>query len=588
MPPSRLPSIRRLLVLLTLACVLPASLLVCALIMGQYQRERAQVERGAVGTARALAGLMDERLRTLQAELVLLAQSPHLQAGDFAGFHADAATVQQLHGIAVVALVSPTEQVVNSRVPYGTPMPPQLPPAMQEALRTGQPGVSGVFVSPSVGRPVVAVAVPATAGAGKRYSLNGHLEAADFAQVLQRQGLPAGWIAGVIDRDGKVIARTQDHARFTTQPAQPDLVAFMHARGEGVSETPTLEGTEAITAFSRSGHSGWTVAIAIPRDELLAPVRQSLLLALGVAIILLLVTLRLAWQLGQNIGLSIARLAGAARALERGQPVVPPQARFREAHELGEAFAHASTALAAHRAEREQHVDALTRSNLDLQQFAFVASHDLRSPLRSMMGFLHLLHARHAEQLGPKGQDLVNRSLRAGHQMDQLAEDLLRYARLDAEAKPMAPVDCNQVVADAQHMLDAQIRESGAQVTAAVLPTIEGDRTQLVQLFQNLIGNAIKYCQDRTPQVRVDAERGTREWVFHVRDNGIGIAPEHLDRVFEPFKRLHTQKDFTGSGIGLAVCRRIVTRHNGRIWCTSIPGEGSTFSFSVPDNGGYA
>lgn len=225
---------------------------------------------------------------------------------------------------------------------------------------------------------------------------------------------------------------------------------------------------------------------------------------------------------------------------------------------------------------------ALERSNLDLQQFAFVASHDLKTPLRSMGGFMQILERNYADKLDEKAQSLIRRTSAAVHRLEHLTEDLLSYARLNSEVRPFAPVNLHDVAEEVIHLLDAAIVERGARVTANALPEIHGDRTQLVQLLLNLIGNGIKYCRDRSPLVHISATRGEREWVISVADNGIGIEEKHHDKVFEVFKRLHTQKEYSGTGIGLSVCRRVVERHGGKIWITSVVGEGSTFKFSIP------
>ena len=167
--------------------------------------------------------------------------------------------------------------------------------------------------------------------------------------------------------------------------------------------------------------------------------------------------------------------------------------------------------------------------------------------------------------------------------MDQLTEDLLSYARLDSPSRSSSEVDCNEVVASTLAFLHARIAETRAQIDVEALPAVMGDRGQLIQLFQNLLGNALKYCKGRSPDIRVSAQRGTAEWVFRVSDNGIGIESQHLLRIFEVFKRLHTMQEYPGNGIGLAICQRIVARHGGLLWVCSEPGLGSTFYFSIPD-----
>lgn len=232
---------------------------------------------------------------------------------------------------------------------------------------------------------------------------------------------------------------------------------------------------------------------------------------------------------------------------------------------------------------RLQTQQALERSNLDLQQFAFVASHDLKTPLRSIGGFLQLLRKNHGDKLDDKASALVQRSLDATARLEQLTEDLLSYARINSESKPFVPLDCSDVVNDAISLLDSSITETGAVITVDKLPRIMGDRTQLVQLFLNLLGNGLKYCRGRSPIIHVSASKVGPDWLVSVADNGIGIEARHHERIFEVFKRLHNQNEYPGTGIGLAVCKRVVERHGGNIRVESIAGEGSTFYFTIPE-----
>ncbi|GAB3471108.1 sensor histidine kinase [Polaromonas eurypsychrophila] len=225
---------------------------------------------------------------------------------------------------------------------------------------------------------------------------------------------------------------------------------------------------------------------------------------------------------------------------------------------------------------------ALERSNLDLQQFAYVASHDLKTPLRSIAGFIQLLERNHGAKLDEKGLALIQRTGSAVRRLEQLTEDLLSYARIDAEVKQFVPVDLAEVVRDVVHLLHAPIQTANAVLTVGEMPVVLGDRTQLAQLLMNLLGNSLKYCRDRAPEVEISAVLEEREWVFSVKDNGIGIDAKHHEKVFEVFKRLHTQNDYPGTGIGLAICRRVVEGHGGKIWVTSESGVGSTFSFTLP------
>lgn len=269
---------------------------------------------------------------------------------------------------------------------------------------------------------------------------------------------------------------------------------------------------------------------------------------------------------------------------------LPSAAQLRRANEALErevaCRVDAEKALQAAKHELEvrlQRTEVLLQSNSDLQQFAFIASHDLRSPLRSITGYLDLLQARYGQSLDAKAIDLIQRTAGAAAKMDSLTDGLLSYARLDAQDQPMQDVDCNKAVADSVLLIDSAIAESGATLHLNDLPHVTGNAAQLVQLFQNLMDNAIKYRQQRPPEITVSARRGDGEWTFSVTDNGLGIDAQHRDRIFKIFERLHSDGDRMGSGIGLAVCQRIVERRGGRLWVDSVPGEGSTFFFTVPD-----
>ncbi len=227
--------------------------------------------------------------------------------------------------------------------------------------------------------------------------------------------------------------------------------------------------------------------------------------------------------------------------------------------------------------------EALEHSNLELRQFAYIASHDLQSPLRSISGFVQLLQADCRGRLDPQADQWILRVVENVQRMQTLIHDLLAYSRVESRARPFEPVDFHQVFHDAVGALDTSILDAGARVGCGDLPTLMGDRSQLVQLLQNLIENGIKYHRaDVVPEVHVSAARSADGWLFSVRDNGIGIAARHCERIFELFQRLHTQQAYPGTGIGLAICRRVVERHGGHIWAESEPGRGSIFHFTLP------
>jgi PAS domain S-box-containing protein len=227
----------------------------------------------------------------------------------------------------------------------------------------------------------------------------------------------------------------------------------------------------------------------------------------------------------------------------------------------------------------------LERSNKELQQFAAVASHDMDAPLRRVVTASRMIQRQYGSQLDAGARELLGFIVSSVEHMQELIDDLLAHSRVGALNKPLEPVDCASAVTKALSNLEVPIRESGAEVRVGRLPTVMANRVAFVQLFQNLIGNAIKYRGEDTPRVDVRAESQPNRWLFRVKDNGIGIAQEYWGKVFEAFERLHGEEEYSGTGIGLATCKKIVERLDGRIWVESQVGEGSEFMFVLPQKG---
>lgn len=232
--------------------------------------------------------------------------------------------------------------------------------------------------------------------------------------------------------------------------------------------------------------------------------------------------------------------------------------------------------------ELVQKTEELSRSNAELEYFAHVASHDLKEPLISVSGFLNLLARKCGDKLEADARTYLAQALDASTRMQNLIDDLLSFSRISTTGKDFEPTDCNLVMDQVLKDLQPLVQESQALIVRDPLPTVMADPIQLARVFQNLIGNAIKFRSDSPLEIHVGADRLDHQVQIFVKDNGIGIAPENLDKIFSMFERVHSREKYPGTGLGLAICKKIVERHGGRIWAESEPGKGSTFFFTIP------
>lgn len=235
--------------------------------------------------------------------------------------------------------------------------------------------------------------------------------------------------------------------------------------------------------------------------------------------------------------------------------------------------------------ELQRHAKALEQSNLELQRFAYIASHDLQTPLRSISGFVQLLQQEYHDQLDEQANEWINITVENTIRMQTLIQDILAYSRVESPTSPLELVELNEVANEVCALVKNDFKDKPVEINMDKLPTVLGNRTQLILLMQNLVGNGIKYNNSPLPQIHISAKQNTNEWIIAVQDNGIGINPDYFPKIFEIFKRLHNQEEYPGNGIGLAICRRVVERHGGKLWIESKPNHGSTFFFSLPKEG---
>lgn len=400
-----------------------------------------------------------------------------------------------------------------------------------------------------------------------------HMSADDFASYARhacaatKTAISPGHHIYLIGSDGRLILRTHDHAH-------PEIESAVLANREDKA-IARLPGHWLAQARARNA-DGTTIVAVEYLDAAEAAVREQLLsrgvttAAIAFVVVGLLVVTVSRWVL-----VPLARLSETVKAWEGGD--LSPRAPLLGSRDM-RALATEFNSMAGRLEER---TNELHRSNEDLKQFAYVASHDLKEPLLVVTMYLHLLETSCGGKLDPEAIEHVRYAVGGAQHMQAMINDLLDYARLRTRPVQPKPTESGQCLQQALHNLSPRIEETRAQITSDNLPLVLTNEGQLVRVFQNLVGNALKFRDKATPMIHVAASRDDSSWVFSVRDNGIGIGPKDSERIFQIFQRGHSCDGSSGTGIGLAVCRRIVEGCGGRIWVKSSPGQGSTFFFTL-------
>ena len=392
--------------------------------------------------------------------------------------------------------------------------------------------------------------------------------------------------AGLYDREGKLFSRYPADASGDALPAAPDRDGFRFEQSYLVGFQPVAQEHN-----KRLG----TLYLKSDMGAMYERFRLYGGIVAGVVVTSLMVAFVVSTVLQRQISAPILALAHTAHAIadRRDYSVRATKGNEDELGLLTDAFNQMLTRIEEQNQEQiraEEQLRALTtelaRSNKELEQFAYVASHDLQEPLRMVSSYTQLLEQRYRGRLDSDAHEFINYAVDGARRMQRLINDLLEFSRVNTRGKALQPVNANDVLGTVRANLSAAIDDAGALVTNEELPTVMIDPTQLGQLLQNLIGNAIKFHGAGPPRVHIAACEREGEWVFAVKDNGIGIEPEYFDRIFVIFQRLHVAAEYPGTGIGLALCKRIVERHGGRIWVESKPGYGTTFFFTIPQSNG--
>lgn len=369
---------------------------------------------------------------------------------------------------------------------------------------------------------------------------------------VQEEGEAVDWL--LLDRDGRALLQKRRPTPSAVPLQSASLRQAVHGRDRNgfLEDVRERDGTPVVTGFARTGGYrdfgglGWIVLVQLDRAQAYAPINK------------------LVWMVGLTGLLIIAPLTGFGIVISRKLA--------RERQDLLQA-----------RQKLEESNRELARSNSDLQQFAYVASHDLQEPLRMVASYTQLLGKRYKGRLDEDADEFIAYAVNGASRMQALIQDLLAFSRVDSQGQRFEPTSVETLLGYALDNLKGAIEEAGAVITHDPLPAVMADERQFLHLLQNLLSNGLKFRGPEPPRIHLSAERRAGEWLFSVRDNGIGIDPQYSERIFVLFQRLHTNAEYPGTGIGLAICKKIVERHGGRIWMDSHSGQGTTFFFTLPD-----
>jgi signal transduction histidine kinase len=573
------------------SCILPSVAMAAFLVAHSYQRDRAGVEASTIEIARALMQTVDQELAGVQSALQVLATSPYIASGNLAGFHAQALTVLPTQTFNTVMLADATGyQLANTVTRFGNPLPFHgNPNQLKRVMEMSRPMVLNLHGGGVTHRHLIDVVLHGKAV----YALSGGVFSDRLNEVLDRQHLPPGWVAHIFDSAGTLVAQSPNIDQVIGRQASPLLLRSLAKASEGVMNSVGSDGVPVFVSFSRSAVSGWSLTISMPAADVTADMQHSLWLSVAAAGLLLTLGLIWARSIGGHISRSIAALKEPALALASDQHLALAFHDIREVGEVGEALVGASRLLdqrTTERAKAEAEVTdtmrrltertaELERSSTDLEQFAYVASHDLKAPLWAIEHLADWISEDVAATARPETAENLTLLHARVTRMQMLLDGLLAYARICRSESVAKAVDTGAMVHDIAVTLAPP---PGFIVTCeGPMPVIRTHRIPLERVLQNLIENGLKHHGGAEGHITISArlDAGTAE--FRVSDDGPGIAPLYHERIFVMFQTLVSRDEIESSGIGLAIVKKTVELHGGKVWVESAPpARGTTFAFT--------
>jgi signal transduction histidine kinase len=590
-------SLRSRAILLVLLAILPVLVLNLYSYFDQRERAIREVQRDELVAARNLATVQETLINSTRQLLADLAQDPQVQRRDGAACNLLFAEVlKQCPYYAAVAAADPKGQVFACAPAVQGPVNIGDRLYFRKAIETG----GFVVGEPILGRVSkkysIDFAYPILDAAGRPHGvLIAGLDLHWLGNLLAKSDFPPGTAMGLTDGTGKVLFRYPEPLKYIGKMLPEALIQAMAAGNEGVAAGMGLPGEERLFAFTRLAPP-WQelrVAIGLPTewaiDKVNRDLRRNLIWLAAVALITMA-----AARFGGNLFIlqPVNKLLQVTRRLTHSDLAARTGAPYQpgELGQLAQAFDQMADSLQEWdadllktAAELRQRAQELTAANRELENFTYSVAHDLRAPLRAMGGFARILLEDYPDQLDADGQRYLNIIQQEARKMGQLIDDLLALARLGRKALSLARLDLAELAQVVFDELKAAYPERNLQIEIQPLPAGQGDRVMFRQLLGNLLDNAIKFTQDRDPAlIQVSGWSAGKENIYCIQDNGVGFDMRYVNKLFEVFQRLHPEEEYAGTGVGLAIVKRIIDRHGGRVWAESRLGEGATICFALP------